>query len=526
MEAATAAQSRSIDRRTIEKIGIPSMVLMENAGLAVVAAVVRRLGGVRGRAVAILCGKGSNGGDGFVVARHLAQRGALVRLFLAARAGELSGDARAQAEIAAAIGLAVREVAAAETIGAELATADLVVDALLGTGTRGDVTGLFGDLIDLLNDSGRPVVAVDVPSGLHADTGQACGRCVRAVETVAFGVLKRGLVIYPGAEYAGRVTLAPISIPALAVTPEAIDVTFVEAPEARALLPRREAWAHKGSAGSVLVIGGSMGMTGAAAMASLSALRAGAGLVRLAAPRSLGDILEARTAEVITLPVAETASRAFAPEGFREALAAAGESECVALGPGLGRDPEARRGFLEALPSVRAPMVIDADGLNALAQSPETFARLTAPAVITPHPGEMSRLLGKSTAQVQADRLGAAREAAARFGVTAVLKGARTVIAGPDGAAFINSTGNPGMATAGMGDVLTGAVAGLVAQGLGPREAAILGVFIHGLAGDLAASERGATGILAGDAQERLPAALQALREGRVPPVVHREPEL
>lgn len=516
MYAATAAQSRSIDRRTIEEIGIPSPVLMENAGLAVAAAVARRCGGVRGRSIVVLCGKGNNGGDGFVVARHLAVQGARVRLFLAGARDKLSGDAALEAQIAANMGLPIAELQSPAGAAEALAGADAAVDALLGTGTRGEVTGLMADLIEALNAGPAPVVAVDVPSGLNVDTGLPCGHCVRAVETVTFGVLKRGLALYPGAAYAGRVVLAPISIPDAAIEAEGIGVCLLQAPDAAALLPRREAWAHKGSAGSVLVAGGSLGMAGAAAMAALSALRVGAGLVRLAVPASLNDVLQAKATEVITLPVAQTDAGSFAPAGLRDAVERAGGSECVALGPGLGRNPETVRGFLEILPEVKAPLVIDADGLNALAEHPEVFGRLASPPVLTPHPGEMSRLLGKSVADVQGDRIAAAEEAARRFHAIVVLKGAGTVVAGPDGAVSINSTGNAGMASAGMGDVLTGTIAGLVAQGLAPRDAAVLGVFVHGLAGDLAAADRGGIGLLATDVQERLPAALQALREGRV----------
>lgn len=516
MDAATAAQSRSIDRRAIEEIGIPSLVLMENAGLAVVFSVIRRLERPEGASVAIFCGKGNNGGDGFVVARHLARWGADVRVFLAGRVEDMAGDARLQARIAANMGLPIAELESVDGVGEALAGAELAVDALLGTGARGEVTGLPGDLIDALNASAVPVVAVDVPSGLDVDTGQICGRCVRADETVTFGVLKRGLVVYPGAWVAGEITLAPISIPREAVAAEGISVRFVEAPEACDLLPQREPWAHKGSAGNVLVIGGSVGMTGAAAMAALSALRVGAGLARLAVPGSLHDILEIKATEVVTRPVEETDARSFAAVGLREALQWAGESECIAIGPGLGRHPETMRALLEVLPEIAAPLIVDADGLNALAEKPEVFESLSGPVVITPHPGEMSRLLGKNVAEVQGDRIAAAEEAARRFRAIAVLKGARTVVSPPEGGSFINSTGSAAMASAGMGDVLTGAIAGLIAQGLRPADAAVLGVFLHGLAGDLAAAERGGPGILASDVQERLPSALADLREGRV----------
>ncbi len=523
MRAATAAQSRSIDRRAIEEVGIPSLVLMENAGRAVVAAIERRLGGTAGRKVVILCGKGNNGGDGLVVARHLHARGADVRVFLAGRLEQLSPDAALQARMVGGIGLPVAEVTTAAAAREALAGSDLAVDALLGTGTRGEVTGLLAELIEALNASPVPVVAVDVPSGLNADTGQPCGCCVRAVESVTFGVLKRGLVVYPGAGYAGEVTLAPISIPPAAIAAEEIEVSLVEPADARALLPTRDPWAHKGSAGSVLVLGGSAGMTGAAALAALAAMRIGAGLVRLAVPRSLNDILEAKATEVVTLPVAETEGRSFTAAGMREALARAGTPQCVALGPGLSQHPETVRAVYEVLPTIAAPLVIDADGLNALAEAPETFDRLAGPAVITPHPGEMSRLLRRGVGEIQADRIAAATEAARRFGVVAVLKGARTVIAEPGGAVFINATGNAAMASAGMGDVLTGAIAGLIAQGLTPLDGAILGVFLHGLAGDLAATAVGGPGIVAGDVQERLPAALAALRGGCLSPTVRVE---
>ncbi|HHX39457.1 MAG TPA: NAD(P)H-hydrate dehydratase, partial [Armatimonadetes bacterium] len=499
MDAANAAQSRSIDRRTIEEIGIPSLVLMENAGLAVVATARETLGDVVGRTIVAFCGKGNNGGDGLVVARHLHRQGARVRVLLAAPREEFSGDAEIQARIATNLGVPITQVRAADEAAELLAEADLAIDALLGTGTRGEVTGLVGDLIDLLNRSNVPAIAVDIPSGLHAGTGMPCGRCVRAHATVTFGVMKRGLALYPGAALAGKVVLAPIGIPTDAIAAEGIGVTLVEAEAARALLPRRDAWAHKGSSGSVLVVGGTAGMTGAATLAALSVLRVGGGLVRLAVPKSLNGILETKATEAITLPVAETEARSFASEGLRQLVEVADASECVAVGPGLGRHPETARAVLEWLPGVKAPLVLDADALNALADCPEVFGQLQAPAVITPHPGELSRLLGQTVAGIQADRIAAAEEAARRFGVVTVLKGAGTVIADPKGPVFINSTGNAAMASAGMGDVLTGAIAGLVAQGLPVTTAAVLGVYLHGLAGDIAADELGGPGILAGD---------------------------
>jgi hydroxyethylthiazole kinase-like uncharacterized protein yjeF len=520
MDAANAAQSRSIDRRTIEEIGIPSLVLMENAGLAVVATARETLGDVVGRTIVAFCGKGNNGGDGLVVARHLHRQGARVRVLLAAPREEFSGDAEIQARIATNLGVPITQVRAADEAAELLAEADLAIDALLGTGTRGEVTGLVGDLIDLLNRSNVPAIAVDIPSGLHAGTGMPCGRCVRAHATVTFGVMKRGLALYPGAALAGTVVLAPIGIPTDAIAAEGIGVTLVEAEAARALLPRRDAWAHKGSSGSVLVVGGTAGMTGAATLAALSVLRVGGGLVRLAVPKSLNGILETKATEAITLPVAETEARSFAAEGLRQLAEVADASECVAVGPGLGRHPETARAVLEWLPEVKAPLVLDADALNALADCPEVFGQLQAPAVITPHPGELSRLLGQTVAAIQADRIAAAEEAARRFGVVTVLKGAGTVIADPKGPVFINSTGNAAMASAGMGDVLTGAIAGLVAQGLPVTTAAVLGVYLHGLAGDIAADELGGPGILAGDVQDRLPAAAARLRAGCVPPAV------
>lgn len=520
MKAASAAQSRNIDRRAIEEIGIPSPVLMENAGLAVVSAIRRRLGDLRGRRIAIFCGKGNNGGDGFVIARHLALAGAQLSLFLAARRDDLRGDALTQANIISRMGLPITELSNAADCATALNTADLAVDALLGTGIHGEVTGLLGEVIDQINASSTPVIAVDIPSGLNTDNGQACGRCIRAVETVTFAVLKRGLILYPGAAYAGEITLAPISMPPVAIEAEALDITFVDAVAAQKILPERTPWAHKGSAGYVLIIGGSAGMTGAATLSSLSALRIGAGLVRLATPASLNAILEVKATEVVTVPVAETDAHSFSPEGLREALAWADQSRCVAIGPGLGRNPETVHGFLEVLPTLRVPLVLDADALNALADHPEVFEKLQAPAVITPHPGEMSRLLGKSTAEIQADRLAIAREAASRFGVITVLKGARTVIADPNGALYLNSSGNPGMASAGMGDVLTGTITGLIAQGLSPLDGAVLGVYLHGAAGDLAAASRGGVGILAGDVQEQLPAARQYLCAEELPHAV------
>lgn len=504
----TAAQMRELDRRASEEFGVPSIILMENAGLRAFDVVYDILEEIGGNRVTVVCGKGKNGGDGFVAARHLSQVGADVEVFLIGEIDDVKGDARVNLEIAEKSDIPIMELTDLSDLMFSLNESDLIVDAILGTGIKGEITGLAGDVIDIINTFGRYVVSVDLPSGLDSDTGQVLGNCVKADATVTFALPKIGLAVYPGISYAGEVTVVDIGIPEFAFQTAGIDTFVADAEDIRTRLPERPRDANKGTFGKVAIIAGSVGMTGAAAMAGMAAVRIGAGLVTLGVPESLNDILEAKVTEVMTVPLPETKERSFSRAAMDKSLELIKRCDAVAIGPGIGRNPETVAFIHEILPEIDVPMVIDADGLNAIAEDLTVFERLKAPAVITPHPGEMSRLTGTPIEAIQSNRLKAAKDAAARFGVTVVLKGAATVTASPDGEAWVNSTGSVALASGGTGDVLTGAITGFLAQGLSELDAAICGVYIHGRAGELAEEEIGHAGTAATDLLPLLPLAI------------------
>ncbi len=387
------------------------------------------------------------------------------------------------------------------------------MDALLGTGLNAEVKGLFRAVIEFLNSLNRPVIAVDIPSGLNADTGMICGACIQAHTTVTFGFPKIGHILFPGAGVTGRLEIIDIGIPAHIVqsvgprhhilTPETIARAF----------PQRAPTSHKGSNGHVLVVGGSTGKAGAAAMSGLAALRSGAGLVTLAIPKSLNAIIQSQIPEIMTAPMDGRKEGIWDDslcDGIREQLQG---KKCLAMGPGMGALPETRKLVLEILRGLSIPVVLDADGLNCVCGQLEVLKGLKAPAILTPHPGEMSRLTGESVSDIQADRIGAARRFSQAHQVHLVLKGARTVIAHPDGTVYINLTANPGMATGGMGDVLTGVIAGLLAQGLGPEAASHAGVYLHGKAADALCESMGPFGFLASEVAGALPGVIGEMRQ-------------
>jgi len=509
-----------IDRAAIELEKIPSLELMERAGEALARAARDMLSTSGGRRVALVCGKGNNGGDGLVAARRLSGAfDSVVYVVGADDVGQLSADARANMESLDGTLVSTRwlsDPAVAVTLERELPTCDVIVDALFGTGFKGEASGIFRAAIEAMNDSGRPVLSADIPSGVSGDTGAVEGVAVVAQRTVTFAAPKVGLVQYPGAGYTGDMEVVDIGIPArlLDTVPDS-RVYLTTEDEAEALLPHRTPDAHKGDCGRVLAIGGSVGMTGAAAMCAQAALRSGAGLVTLAVPRSLNDILETKLTEVITVPVAETPERTLAVEAAAGLIEAARRFDAVALGPGISMASETVALVRELVLHVEAPLVLDADGLNAMAGHTGLFRDRKSPLVLTPHPGEIARLLSTDTRSVQADRIATASRAAMDWGAVVILKGAGTVIAEPGGDVFINPTGNAGMASAGIGDVLTGCVVSFLAQGLGPFSAAVAGAYFHGHAGDLAAQMEGMAGLTAGDVIRHLPLALRTNSEER-----------
>jgi hydroxyethylthiazole kinase-like uncharacterized protein yjeF len=501
MRVLNSAQMRDADRRTIEEIGIPSLVLMENAGRQAVAAMEAMYSDLTERHVAILCGRGNNGGDGFVVARTLAQRGVDVSVFLVGRVSEVRGDARTNLEILGRLGLSVVEIAdsqAWELHFSEIGDCTLIVDAIFGTGLNAPVSGLMETVVADVNASGIPVVAIDLPSGLSADSAEPIGASIEATMTVTLAAPKLPLVLPPAETRAGDIVIADIGIPSEVL--DAVDgprVELLTRSAMRELVVPRAPDSHKGDFGRVLVIAGSRGKTGAAHLAGVGALRSGAGLVTVATPACCLPIVAAMAPEYMTEPLDETAD-GLNPDGVERVLEMA--RDVIALGPGLGQSPRTRQ-FIKALVDrATTPLVVDADGLNAFADDPDKLVgREGRDVIITPHPGEMGRLVGMSTEEVQASRLEIARNFATAHHVYVVLKGHRTLIATPDAKVFINPTGNPGMATGGTGDVLTGMIGAWLAQLLDAEAACKLAVYLHGMAGDLAEADEGEVAMTSAD---------------------------
>ncbi len=520
MRLVKAAEMRELDQEATRRYGIPSLLLMENAGLSVVSAVLSRFweNEPRGKVALIVAGPGNNGGDGLVVGRHLFNRGARVEILLTAPPESYKGDAAINLKIVAEMGIPY-QVFCREKITElreALGRSDLIIDALFGTGFKGIPQEPIASLIRMINESKKPVLSVDLPSGLEADTGRVGGECIRARLTVTLGLPKLGLYLEPGARYAGEVATGDISFPPeLRSENEGTYFLIDQAMVARSLPPRQPHY-HKGNYGHVVVIGGARGYTGAAALASNAALRSGAGLVTAAVPASLYPILAAKLTEAMTRPVPETAGGGFARSAYASLEELLGRATVLAIGPGLGQEAETGVFLQKLLQKVEPPVVFDADALNLLARDREfltdpVFRERRKRWVLTPHPGEMARLLSLDVSAVQADRIGNAAWASQEWGTVVVLKGARTVIALPAGNVYLNPTGNPGLATGGTGDVLTGLIAGFIAQGMEPGEAARAGVFIHGLAADRLAAEKGMPGMVAGDLLDEIPLVLKDL---------------
>ncbi len=508
MYLVTAAEMQAMDRKTIGSFGIPGMVLMENAGRGATQILLDTFGDLKNEKVGVIAGRGNNGGDGFVIARYLAQKGIPVTVYLLVEKKLVKGDAAANLKFLAPLGVPVVEMPDTQSFlehQTALRHQSLWVDAILGTGLKSDVKGYFREVIEFINHSNKPVLAVDIPSGLNADTGHPCGVCVRAHTTATFAFAKTGHIMYPGAEYTGHLEIIDIGIPphiADEVGPRQHLLT--EDSICKAFQPRPQD-AHKGHTGHLLIVAGSPGKTGAAAMTALSAMRSGTGLVTLGIPESLNIALETQVIEAMTCPLPETAAGALSESSFDIIQDLFFDKKCLALGPGLGTAPATKELIHRILLECPLPVVVDADGLNCLAGHTGMLKNLNIPVILTPHPGEMARLINSTTAEVQRDRITCARGFAAEFNVHVVLKGARTVIAHPDGSVFINPTGNSGMASGGMGDVLTGIIAGLIAQGYPPETAARIGVYLHGAAADDLAQKISPFGFLATEVMDAIP---------------------
>ena len=511
MKIVSAAEMHAIDRATSERFGVPSLTLMENAGAAVARFILSDYS--QAQRVGVICGKGNNGGDGFVVARKLAEAGRAVRVMLLCAPPELRGDAAAMFQQLPVRPLIVPDAAGLDSADAtEMLAADLLVDAVLGTGFRPPASPLYAAAIRKMSNSGVPIVAVDIPSGADADDRQPQDGTIARADAVVTFTAPRPAHVFSGWT-TGPTVIAPIGSP-----PDAIDsklrLHLSTAADFASLLAPRARDANKGSYGHVLVIGGSLGKAGAATMAGFSALRAGAGLTTVATPKSVLATVAGFHPEVMTEPLAETEAGTISPRALEPCLDLLLERKTVvAIGPGISRHPDTVEFVRGAIERCSLPMVLDADALNAFENFGGGLSGRGRALVITPHPGEMSRLVGRSVADIQADRLEAARNFARERELIVVLKGHRTLIASPDGSVWVNPTGNSGMATGGAGDVLTGMVAGLVAQHPEHALAATsLAVYLHGLSGDLAASAVGENSMVATDLVRFLPAAFSEMR--------------
>jgi ADP-dependent NAD(P)H-hydrate dehydratase / NAD(P)H-hydrate epimerase len=509
-----AAATRAADRYTIDELGVPGAILMERAGTAVVAEIRRRFPEKKG--IAILCGRGNNGGDGFVIARHLKTLEPTV-LLVGERAA-VAGDARTQLEAYEQAGGTVDEVlddAGWARARERVLAAELLVDALLGTGLKEAPTGLVGRVIaDVAAAApGMPIVAVDIPSGLSSDRGEIPGAHLTAALTVTFAAPKHGHAFPPACDHVGELVVADIGIPVNQAANVAGLFLIERADAVRAYPPRRPG-AHKGDFGHLLVLAGCLGKSGAAVLAGSAALRAGAGLVTVATAHEALPLVAGHRPELMTVSLPATLEGAVSRSALERALELAGDRDAVALGPGLGQAPETRAFICDFVRRCPKPVVVDADGLNALAAAGiEQVKQRSQVTVLTPHPGEMARLLGLATREVQADRVAAVRMLAQRTGAVVLLKGQRTLVADPAGRVAVNPTGNPGLAKAGSGDVLTGIAGALAARGLDAWQATIAAVYLHGLAGDFARDRLGEESLLAGDVIETLPRAILALKE-------------
>ena len=532
MKLVTSSQMRNIDKKTIDGIGIPGLELMEKAGVGVALVAKEMLGEAKNKKVAIFCGRGNNGGDGFVVGRYLSEWGASVQLYLTAKREEVSGDARTNLKKAEKLGLLITEVLKKEEIPAKI-EADLIVDALFGTGFSGEITGFMKEIVERINSSRVRVISVDIPSGLHADTGQFTGACVKTERTVTMALPKIGHFFFPGKEMSGRVSMVDIGVPEHVIEEENINLNLITEEEVKKMLPKRPGDAYKGTCGRVVLIAGSTGLTGAASLASLSSLRTGAGMAILGIPQSLNPILEIKLTEVMTKPLPDVRKKgALALRGLGEIRELLKWGDCCAIGPGLGQHFETVELVRRLVSKINMPTVIDADGLNAIAKDVSILKECQAPLILTPHIGELSRLNGVPIGEIAKDgstsltinRIKYASDFAKEYNCVLVFKGAPTIISEPSGQTYINPTGNAGMATAGSGDVLTGIIVGLLAQMLMLRrdedikkimlDSACAGVYIHGLTGDLAKEEKGEMGMIAGDMMEKIPQVLLKIVNG------------
>jgi ADP-dependent NAD(P)H-hydrate dehydratase / NAD(P)H-hydrate epimerase len=516
MRLVTSSEIREMDRLTINDAGIPGVVLMENAAKGAVKIFLEHFDPPHESSIMVICGKGNNGGDGYVMARYLHKRGMKVSVIITGERSAISGDALINLLIIEKLGIEISEInddISFECIPDRLTGCNYIIDGIFGTGLNSLVLGIYKKVIDAVNTSKKPVMSVDIPSGVNSDTGEIMGAAINASLTVTFGFAKPGHFVYPGAGLTGRLVTTDIGIPAMIASRLETTHRVIEPDYFKNDLSNDTREAHKGTRGHLFIIAGSTGKTGAAALAAMGALRAGAGLVTVGVPSSLNNIMECKLTEAMTVPLPETKDGTLSYNALDDILRLAIDKTAIALGPGLSTNPETVRLVCEIIKKCSIPMVIDADALNAISMNPAILDLLDQRKILTPHPGEMGRLTGLETKKIQADRLSVSRAFTLKRGCHLVLKGARTIVADPNGVLNINPTGNPALATGGTGDVLTGIISGFLARGLSEIKAATAGVYIHGLAADIYAEKNGESGMIASDLPDKIPGIMNSIKK-------------
>ncbi len=508
MKVSSVQEMRAMDRRAIEEFGIPDVILMENAGNAVHAVVLQETG-IREKQFVVFCGTGNNGGDGFVVARKIHSMGGSVRVFLLGDRERYKGAARSNLDILSRLQIETPSITSSVRQAREaLKRCDAVIDAIFGTGLTRKVENIHREVIELINGCGKPVFSIDIPSGINGNTGCVMGASVKADHTVTFGTPKLGNVLYPGYECCGKLWLTRISFPPL--LHEDTDIlTGISIPSR---LPSRKADGHKGDFGDVLFVAGATNYYGAPLFSALSFLKAGGGYSRLAAPQSVTPFVATRGNEIVFVPLDETETGSISLKSEKTLCDLSEKVDLVVIGPGISLNTDTQALVRNLLQAVKKPVVLDGDGITAVADHTEILKNREHPTVVTPHPGEMSRIAHKPVSEITGDRTENLRELCQALGVTVVLKGAHSLIGFEDGRIFVNMSGNSGMATAGSGDTLTGTIAAMFGLGLPLENAVKTGVFLHGLAGDMAASETGEDGMTAHDILESLPRTVKYYR--------------
>lgn len=507
MKIVSNGEMREIESIAINTVGLPSVCLMENAGRSVAEHAAEYLFSCKRKNVVILCGKGNNGGDGFVAARYLLNKGFDVKVFVVSSIGLISGDAKKNLDIIINMGIYVAEILQKEQLKffeKSIKESDLVIDALYGTGLDREVSGISKDAIDIVNGSGKYVISVDIPSGINGDNGKVEGCAVKANVTVTMQFMKKGIAVYPGVDYAGKVVVADIGIPHNLV--DNIKCRYNMISQDDVALPKRARNTHKGDYGKLLIVAGSKNMTGAAALCAMSAIKTGCGIVKLAVPKAIQGIMQSSLREIITYGL-DDKDGAFYLGSVDEVLKLANTVDAVAIGPGLTNSCDVREFVKEVISRLEKPLVLDADALNAISDSVDMI--IGKDVILTPHIGEMSRLSGSSVDEINDNIYETVEKFISKYKATLVLKGSRTVIGNDTEGIYINCTGNPGMATAGSGDVLTGMISSFLVQGLKGVKAAIYGVYYHGKAGDMASERYGEYGLTATNILEYIPYAMK-----------------